>query len=664
MLLDGLILLIKSEEVFPFLSVLISKKLNKGVKLSALNMHHLNMRHALSLLVVLLVTMLTACSGTSSSSGNTPTTTVTVAKLIVTSSTPSVKSDNSDVATITVTALDANNVVVKDAPISFKTASGALIVVSATTDASGKATATYGAGDDRSNRVEVVTVSSGGAIATAQVRVVGTALTLQPLSGSNVNVDSSVTLQYKLTDSGASPIVGQAIQLSFAGVGSVSFSSDSIKTDVNGMASVVVAAKSAGDVSIRAESMGATLSQVLTIANSGSAFSAVASKTSASLGEPVTINVSAPGASAVVFASTFGVWNGGTSSVYEAPVVDGAASAVFASSVAGIARISVYDKAAVARKSTLNVAYSAPSSAAVNVVLQGSPTSIAPSVGGVQNTSTITATVTDATGARVANAPVSFRIVKQTSGGESFSDVVAFTSDGLDGKQLGVATTTFISGSLPSGQTSSSVQVIASVNGYDSAPLNLTIAGGISGSVTIGQSSTIYSVSNDTVYRLPMSVQVADAAGNPVRSATVTLSVWPIYWSTGRFCSIDKTYSNEDANEDLVLGSSEDGVRISRERDTFAVLGTIPGGTKDGIATPPNSAAGSIPKTVTTDENGVATFDYLYLKSNSIWTVVRMTASTVVQGSETKSQVIFRLAASEADAKGETCRISDSPYQF
>ncbi|MGL5986105.1 MAG: hypothetical protein ACRCZ5_04420, partial [Burkholderiales bacterium] len=90
-----------------------------------------------------------------------------------------------------------------------------------------------------------------------------------------------------------------------------------------------------------------------------------------------------------------------------------------------------------------------------------------------------------------------------------------------------------------------------------------------------------------------------------------------------------------------------------------------PPATFDGFLTPQNSNAGSIPKTVTTDVNGVATFDFEYLKSNSIWTVVRMSASTVVQGTETKSQVIFRLGVSEEDVKlPGTCRISDSPYRF
>lgn len=629
-------------------------------------MHRMKIGQVFSLVLAFMLLALSGCSGTASSDGGTtpPATTVAVAKLVVSSSVAAVKSDNSDSAAITVTALDANNVVVKDAAIAFKSNSGSLIVVSATTDATGKATATYSAGDDKNNRVEVLTVSSGSIVATKQINVTGSTLKLSPLSNSSVNVNDTITFKYTVADSAGVPVANVPVVLSASGAGSVSFPTTSLTTDSVGVASVVVTAKSAGDVTIRADGVGATFSQQITVAATGNAFSAQPSKTTALVSEVITVTATAPGASTVVFASTFGYWNGGSASVVEVPVTAGLAAATYVSSVAGLVSFSVYDKSDVTRKTTFTVAYSPDVSNVARVVLQASPSVVAPSVGGVQNTSTITATVTDGSGARIANAPVSFKILNPTSGGESFSNIVAYTGNGSNGV-LGVATTNFIAGSLPSGQSSSAIRIEGTVNAVKSSELQVTVAGGVAGSVALGQSSKLQSVRSDTAYKLPMSVQVSDAAGNPVANATVTLSVWPYAWSLGSGCVSGNTYLNEDANENLSLDAGEDGGRTQIDSSTFLPIGPASGGKTDAIATPPNASAGAIPKTVTTDSAGVATFDYEYLKSNSIWTVVRMTASTVVQGSETKSQVIFRLAPSEEDVKlPNTCHISDSPYQF
>jgi hypothetical protein len=57
----------------------------------------------------------------------------------------------------------------------------------------------------------------------------------------------------------------------------------------------------------------------------------------------------------------------------------------------------------------------------------------------------------------------------------------------------------------------------------------------------------------------------------------------------------------------------------------------------DGVLTPPSSAAGSLPRTVTCDENGVANFSLVYLKASAAWIEDEITASTEVLGTETKS---------------------------
>jgi len=222
------------------------------------------------------------------------------------------------------------------------------------------------------------------------------------------------------------------------------------------------------------------------------------------------------------------------------------------------------------------------------------------------------------------------------------------------------------------------------------------VIGGVAGSVSFGQATVLGIDDTNANYTLEMSVVVADVNGNPVSDTDVNLSLWPIAWSTGSACSYDPdyyhidddantltpssdddgvpgedvrnyygdrgTFWNEDFNENTILDAGEDGRRCYASDSTKTFC--IPlGGTPDGYITPVNSAAGTVPGTVTTDANGVAGFTLTYSKTSSIWTVVRIRASTIVQGTETVGEVSFRLAPLASDVT-PTCKITGSPYNF
>ena len=310
---------------------------------------------------------------------------------------------------------------------------------------------------------------------------------------------------------------------------------------------------------------------------------------------------------------------------------------------------------------------------AAAITLQASPSVVATSVGTTTGVSTLLATVTDAFGRPVGDAPIAFSIINPTGGGESVSPVVVFSaSTNASGLGLGQARTTFTSGSLPSAQ--GGVQVRASVLGTgvvtEAAGTNLgndaaIIIGGTAGSIAFGQATVLQEADNATNYVLAMSVLVADVNGSPAPAGTpVSLSTWPIAWSTGAACTVDfpdtattGTFFNEDVNENLSLDSGEDGTR------KYYATGVVAAGTIDGQATPPNSAAGLVPGRVTTDANGVATFNLTYGKASAIWNVTRLRARTVVQGTEAVSEIQFRLAPLQADVD-PVCRLPDSPYRF
>jgi hypothetical protein len=203
------------------------------------------------------------------------------------------------------------------------------------------------------------------------------------------------------------------------------------------------------------------------------------------------------------------------------------------------------------------------------------------------------------------------------------------------------------------------------------------VIGGVAGSIAFGQATVVSVDSTKANYVWPMSILVSDSNGNPAPVNTVvSLSLWPIAWSTGLACTYDPdgcrwntattpvcvpgnygTYYNEDINENLILDSGEDGRRYYYANNVNVGPGTL-----DTRITPKNSDGGSVPSSVMTDVNGVAGFNLTYVKESSIWTVVRIRATTTVQGSETRGEIILRLVPLEADVN--PCRLGDSPYIY
>jgi len=112
------------------------------------------------------------------------------------------------------------------------------------------------------------------------------------------------------------------------------------------------------------------------------------------------------------------------------------------------------------------------------------------------------------------------------------------------------------------------------------------VIGGTAGSIAFGQATVIGVDSTNANYVWPMSINVADSNGNAVSGATISLSLWPIAWSTGVTASCmpdadngtnEGTFWNEDRNENLILDSSptpqEDGARCYYSDTTECSLG-------------------------------------------------------------------------------------------
>jgi hypothetical protein len=634
----------------------------------------------------------------SASSATDPTT--KVVRVVLSSSLAAVKSDDSNQSDVTATLLDAGNAIVVGAKATFSSSTGVMVVANPISDTKGQIVGKFSSGTaDATSRTATITVISNNFSQQIPVRITGSTIDIVLVGTATLLNDGTKTANLEITprNAGGSSIANTPVTVSSVAVagGVLTFSPASGNTDANGKFVTTASGVTAGTVNASVSALGETRTQAFTVtqATATSSFT-IASVGGAPLpadrvvpltiGVATTVTINAPSPTTnVVFASSLGAWDGGSSSVVTKAPVNGIVSATLLSPNAGVANIQVYDKDRPSVTESFTAAVTAPSTNAFSITLQAAPNVVPRSTGGVVGTSSIIATVKDSAGNPVGGAPVSFEIIKSTGGGESINPVVQLTASVPSPEiSLGQAKITFTSGSLPSGQ--GGVQIRAKVVGTTvstgvGGDASITI-GGTAGSIAFGQATVIKENSNLTAYVLPMSVLVADSNGNAVANTKVNLSVWPYAWSVNNLtpsniingvetglnvigCEAGGTFLNEDKNENLILDIGEDGVRDQIDRDTFAPIGLLISGTKDGKITSVNSSAGAVPVSVTTDANGVAVFDYTYTKSSAIWIVTRMRASTIVQGTETVSEIKFRLNPLEADVK-PICRLTDSPYIF
>lgn len=610
-------------------------------------------------------------------------------KISLSTSKIAVNSNNSDYAIITAIVLDENNSVLPGVNVSFHTSSGQLSSGFSTTDDNGMVNLHFSSGThDQSNRTATITAKAEG-LTPVQIPVLITGSTIEIISEkSNLTVDqggqddSHVTDQLKISvlDSGNMPVFGAAVLINVENSGSRNidmqistntndesvqytsiFSNETIKTamvqtDVLGQVKLKVIGKIAGETIVKATALGVSTSTNYKISLQGEEFGIIYPETdihSAYVDEPLmlTVRAGSGNVNTIVFSTTSGFFDLSENNVVDVSVVNGHATATLQSKVAGLATIQVYDKNNYQTSDSLKVAFSQPKNKADKILFQSSASSLPVSIGNIENTITLKATVlTDYTSGRqvVEDVPVLFSIENPTGGGEFISPVIVITN------QAGIASTRFTSGSL--GSSAEGVVVKATLINKPEIESSIKIViGGVAGSVAIGRGSSLDIVSlNPSTYALPMSVLVSDANGNRMANAQVSLSAWPVKYSTGYWgadpfqgnssnllCSpnILGTYDNEDINENIYLDPGED---IN----------------SDGELTPPNAAAGNLPSSVTTDENGVANFNLVYLKSSAVWITNRIQATTYVHGTETRSSVTFSLPY----VTSESCDMPNAPY--
>jgi hypothetical protein len=582
------------------------------------------------------------------------------------------------------------------------TKGGTISAPSCTTQANGQCTVTVSAGAiDQSNRIITVIASSPGATSVMiPLQITGSTVTLSSGSSVLVSGGASTSLTVKALNAGGIGVYNAPVTLTSSGSGSVTIVPSTGMTDVNGNLTVTVTGINSGAATVTATALGATATQSYTVSASGSQFaitSPIANPAGLTIDSGTLPFVVQPGvntATRIRFSTTIGTWvscPGAGVNTAICIVSVGTPTATLVSSLAGVANVQVdgldaNDKVIVS--DTRQVAMT--SATAAHISLQATANLLKPSAGTTSYSSVIMAAVTDANNQPVGNSAVSFALVNTSGGGETLSPVVALSSDGVNSTNpVGQATTTFTSGSLPTSASGDIVRamIVGSGNGIcvangGTATCADTVIniGGTAGSIAIGQANVITAINSDTGYQLPMTLLVSDSNGNPVPNVVVSLNLWPVDFYTGVYskdlvtglCSVQtwSEFPNEDLNANLILNPGEDlsilGSSVNSAAGTqesvkfFETNGKAAGYIADGVLTPANSAAGNVPATVTTDSNGLVTFNLTYLKQYASWINTRLTAKAMVQGTETTSSLTLRLAASVADLS--SCNLPSSPY--
>ncbi|MBI5891889.1 MAG: Ig-like domain-containing protein [Nitrosomonadales bacterium] len=651
-------------------------------------------RRLTALMLAAMTVMLASCGP-----GGTPVSSATAAATVNLTALPvTVKSDGSTTTTITATVLNSSNTVLSGQVVNFSSSTGQLGTSSGDTDTNGVSTVAFSAGPSGINRTATITATSGTASSQILVQIVDSTVTANPASASVLDDGSNTaTVTFTALNASGAPVSGTAITVSETGIGNITFTPATGATDANGKFVVTVTgvAGGAGLSTLTAAALGATASMDINVTVPTSSFSisglslngtaqtSVAtnafSTTSMRIGQSLLVTATAPApASSVTFASTMGNWASTGTHYGTAAVAGGVATDTLTTTQAGVDNVQVFDTNAPSSTDALTVAMTAVTPNAVT--LQATP-SVVPKTTG---TSSLIATVTDVNGAPVGGVPVGFSIVNPTGGGESISPVVVYTATSPTASlALGQASTTFTAGSSSSSQggVKARAQVLGTAVVTNTAPSGSdasVVIGGSPSSVAFGQATTLGINSNGSQYILAMSVFVSDSNGNPAPVGTVVnLSLWPIAWSTGSPCLWDPddfvwdgslavpayvagnggTFYNEDANENLVLNTGEDGIR-----NYYYKAGARAGGTVDTYITPANSDAGTIPATVTTDATGTANFDLIYPKTSALYVIDRIRGRTVVQGTDAVGETQFRLSALESDLT--PCRLPASHFRF
>lgn len=590
--------------------------------------------------------------------------------------------------TLTAIVKDSQGVVVAGIPVTFSAPGAAIQITRGTTDASGTATAVLTTGGNPANRTVTVTASSSiGSSNAVPIDVVGT--TLQINGPITVGSGQTATYQVLLRDSTLAGIPGRPVTIT-SGLNNLPpapLDSVSVTTDFNGAANFTYTGTNSGNdvLNASAGSLNATASLNLTVtANQlsyllqcqdsidnelpgdggvdfgvgpgfdGQCASAADDNESSFVGDGPVVAIGPPtqgtrlrfrytenGTPVANQVVSYSVTRGyltapGVKQVFGAMTGAGGFIDIDirsdGSDGAGETILSLQSASGSSATKSVQIVANAPAS----LDLQASPATIP-----VSGSSTLTAVVRDASNNLVANQRVDFLLTDPTGG--TLSAASALTNSG------GTATVTYRASSIPS--ATNGVSVSASIFSGPSDTANITV-GGQALFISLGTGNTV-AEPTPTVYKLPYSAVVTDAAGNPApANTTFRLTVISVAYQKGAFqtCvtppgvwvpsytipppSTNTAFGSGCATEDIPIGSGNGILDPGEDTNTNGILD--PG----NVVTVPSS----VPLV-----DGVADFDLTYPQDRAYWVAVTLKATASVAGSESVAITSFVLPGAAPD---------------
>ncbi|MCG5517016.1 MULTISPECIES: invasin domain 3-containing protein [unclassified Ectothiorhodospira] len=605
-----------------------------------------------------------------------------------------INADGSDVANIQVLVKDSGNRGVAGVPVTMSIdpdGSGSsegynLIVDGFETNESGELTARLGSGQTirAGNALVTATVDGRDISSTLGFTFVGPTIETSPTEVS-INQDETETI-FVTALSGTNPANNQPICVEVPNFVEVVQDNQitsrpggcptSVTTDVNGEAEFSIQISEPGKGLVRLSGLGLTRDIPVEGVFSGIRFLEPNPDTLIKLGDSLTARVETPDFSGnVLLATTSGTFANGQSTT-TVTTGDAENGVVLTGFQTGRVTLSATKSGSNERDTTSFLVFddSDLDAEKTNISLQATPATL--SVGD-DNHATLTATLTregagDGNNLPIPNELVSFTIVGDSLG-TSLSAPASFTGE------EGTTSTQFVAGGTPSSASGVTVRAcIASIELCDNAQVTITDK---PGSISIGLANVIGTTNDNTAYQLPISVIATDVNGGALSNVTISLRVWPTRYRTGFRTdegSLDPldVIPNEDVNRNVTRDLGDLWSTTNRdqpERDLATVRQLCEPSTGSEPASivinstqafelgckliPESTAGGSVPATVTTDENGLATFNLTYLKDRANVIEAQVVATAQVQSTEIQSSRTFFLPREEDDDN-----LPDSPY--
>lgn len=586
-------------------------------------------------------------SGSGSGGGTKNDTDERIADLEIAVSSRQLASDGAEPVIISAVVKDANNNILKDVDVQFSVDNGGTIepdegnaTVATGVDGTtagvtgGKAvkTAKLTPGYRRENRDLLVTVTAGNQKKTINVDVMGTNLKLN--GPESVSLNSTGTYTVTLADSGDKPLSYEVLSVASEMGNAITAMSDSgFATDQDGKAVFELSANSSGNDKLTITAMGATAVHDVSI--SGDDFALASSNAEINVNANEVINLvwtrsGVPQANKVIqLAATRGVVPASVTTD-----ANGRASFNLSSVTAGGTVVTAVDThSGLSAEIVREFVAITPS----NLTVQSEQNNISP-----EGQATLVATVRDAAYNPVKNQKVRFNIIYDTVNG-ALSSATAVTDS------LGRASVIYTAGNASSSRDGVKIQASLLNRPEIAGTINLSV-GDRAVQIVLGHDENM--TEDGIYYKKTFGIIVTDSAGNPVANKTVDFTLVPTEYYKGYMaCQPDDSPNwgwvgtaacpSEDSNDnailDLDLGEDFNGNNRLDPTHTATITN----------------------RSVVTDTEGKAMVEVVYLQSHALWSKVRLSALTSVDGTEYVESHEFQLDILASDV--DKCATEPTP---